>query len=283
MGIDVEGDRAWTSPSGARSPDDPIYPAALRELQEEAGLLDADVWSVDLSGRCAVFACEVSDQVWVHLHDVEHDRFEWLPAQDAARMISPKLVAEAQIRAIEAIPTVTISFRSMTRADFSDVVSWQAQPHVARWWKEEAIDIEAAERHYGPALDGTDPTRLWVIEINGRSVGFIQDYLIGDHPEYALLTAQPEAIGLDYAVGKPFWVGKGIGTRVLWTFLRDVVRPSYPDAPMFFAAPDHRNTASLRVLDKLGFTRGLWFDEPQPGGRVDTVVSCSLDVRAMFG
>jgi RimJ/RimL family protein N-acetyltransferase len=122
-----------------------------------------------------------------------------------------------------------------------------------------------------------------VIELNGRSVGFVQDYRIGDNPDYAILTAQPEAIGFDYAIADPSWIGRGVGTTALWRFLRDVVRLHYPDAPTFFAAPDHRNHASLRVLDKLGFTRGLWFDEPQPDGRVDTVVSCTLDVRRMFG
>jgi aminoglycoside 6'-N-acetyltransferase len=70
---------------------------------------------------------------------------------------------------------------------------------------------------------------------------------------------------------------------MLWQFLRDVVRPHYPEATAYFAAPDHRNHASLRVLDKLGFERGLWFDEPQSDGRVDTVVGCTLDVRRMFG
>ena len=141
-------------------------------------------------------------------------------------------------------------------------------------------DLAAAERHYGPALDGEDPTRLWVLELNGRSVGMLQDYRVGDHPEYALLTAKPDAVGFDYLIGDPSWVGRGIGTRMLWGYLRDVVRPHYPAVTELFAAPDHRNAASLRVLDKLGFTRGLWFDEPQPDGRVDTVVGCTLDVPA---
>ena len=38
-----------------------------------------------------------------------------------------------------------------------------------------------------------------------------------------------------------------------------------------------------RVLDKLGFRRGLWFDEPRRDGGVDTLVGCSLDAQAMFG
>ena len=70
---------------------------------------------------------------------------------------------------------------------------------------------------------------------------------------------------------------------MLWAFVRDVVVPGYPGARELFAAPDHRNAASLRVLDKLGFTRGLWFDEPRSDGGVDTVVGCTLDVPAVLG
>jgi RimJ/RimL family protein N-acetyltransferase len=70
---------------------------------------------------------------------------------------------------------------------------------------------------------------------------------------------------------------------MLWALLRDVVRPAYPAVTTYFAAPDHRNAVSLRVLDKLGFRRGLWFDEPQRDGRVDTVVGCELDARRILG
>jgi RimJ/RimL family protein N-acetyltransferase len=178
---------------------------------------------------------------------------------------------------------VSVGFRPLTRADFRDVVAWQRQPHVSRWWQDEATDEAAAERHYGPALDGDDPTRLWVLEVAGRSVGMLQDYRVGDHPDYALLTAKPDAAALDYLIGDPAWVGRGLGTRMLWVFVRDVVHPGHPQARELFAAPDHRNAASLRVLDKIGFTRGLWFDEPQPDGRVDTVVGCTLDVPAVLG
>jgi RimJ/RimL family protein N-acetyltransferase len=281
-GPQYDGEWAWTSPAGGRLPGEPVYPAAVRELRGEAGLTEADIWAVDLSGRWAVFAADVPDDVRIELLDPKHDRYEWLTATDAAARILPTDVAATQVRAA-GVPWVRLAFRPMLRADLPDVVAWQGRPHVARWWQDEATDVAAAERHYGPALDGDDPTRMWVLEVNGRSVGLLQDYLVGDHPEYALLSAHPDAVGFDYLIGDPSWVGTGVGTRMLWSYLRDVVRPHYPQAPELFAAPDHRNAASLRVLDKLGFTRGLWFDEPQPDGRVDTVVGCTLDVHRVLG
>ncbi len=282
-GVDYEGDWAWTSPAGARFPGEPVHSAALRELHEEAGIEGADVWAVDQSGRWAVFACDVPDDTKVTLHDVEHDRFDWLPAAAALGRILPNEVADTQIGVLERIPPAVVGFRPMSRADLPSMVDWQAEPHVARWWDGDTSTVQAAERRYGARIDGTDPTRLRVIEVNGRSIGWVQDYRIGDHPEYAILTGEPDAIAFDYAIGDPAWVGKGIGTRVVWTFLRDVVRRDYPDASTYFAAPDHRNHASLRMLEKVGFRQGLWFDQPQRGGRVDTVVSCTFDVHKMFG
>lgn len=182
------------------------------------------------------------------------------------------------------------SVRPMTPGDFPEVARWVNEPHVARWWdlspelragEHRSLDQVAA--HYGAALRGEEPTRLWVWEVNGRSVGFSQDYRISDHPDYALLTARPEAVGFDYALGEPAFVGRGLGTSLVWVFLRDIVWPAYPGVGEFFAAPDHRNAASLRLLAKLGFTQGLWFDEPGPYGRVDTVVGCSLDVAQVIG
>ncbi|CAN5510893.1 hypothetical protein BH10ACT10_BH10ACT10_10580 [soil metagenome] len=235
--------------------------AATRAAGDLLDVSTADVWAVDLSGPEACFAL-----------DLVGDRGH------------PPVRAPGGWQAkVATIPLVTIGFRPMTRADLPDVVTWQRRPHVARWWSDEATDLAGAEAHYGPALDGEDPTRLWVLELNGRSVGMLQDYRVGDHPDYVLLTAKPEAIGFDYLMGDPTWVGTGIGTRMLWTYLRDVVRPHYPAAAELFAAPDHRNAASLRVLDKLGFSRGLWFDEPQADGHVDTVVGCTLDVARVLG
>ena len=74
-----------------------------------------------------------------------------------------------------------------------------------------------------------------------------------------------------------------LGLALLWVYLRDIVVPAYEGSRELFAAPDHRNLASRRVLAKLGAVEGLWFDEPQSGGGVSTVVGCSIDVAQVMG
>lgn len=176
----------------------------------------------------------------------------------------------------------TFAVRPMTEGDFPDVSRWVSSPHVAKWWDEHQ-SLEEVAAHYGPALAGKDPTRLWILEVNGRSIGFAQDYLIDDHPEWLLLTGKPGCVGIDYAIGEAAWAGRGIGTKAVWVLVRDIVAPSYPSAPVIFAAPDHRNAASLRLLAKLGFSQGIWFDEPNSNCGVDTVIGCSLDVGQVLG
>ncbi len=176
-----------------------------------------------------------------------------------------------------------VALRAMTRGDLPDMLRWRASEHVRRWWHGmEEPTLEAVTDRYGARIDGMEPTRMWIVEANGRSVGFVQDYRLRDHPDFAALAPDPDAVGVDYAVGEPAMAGQGIGTAMLWAWLV-TAHKRYRDVATYFAAPDHRNEASLRVLDKVGFERGTWFDEPQRDGSVATMVGCSLDVRQVVG
>lgn len=176
-----------------------------------------------------------------------------------------------------------VGLRAMTRGDLADLARWRAEPHVLAWFAEEGPpDLAAVTAKYGPRIDGTAPVRMWVVEANGRSIGFVQDYRLRAVPGFALLTPDPDAIGVDYAIGEPGWVGRGLGTRTLWAWMQ-TARRCFPDATAYFAAPDHRNGRSLRILDKVGFERGTWFDEPRSDGTSAMVVGCTLDVARVLG
>ncbi|MEX0429187.1 GNAT family N-acetyltransferase [Nocardioides sp. DS6] len=208
-------------------------------------------------------------------------------AQAAARMgggrpaYAVDLTGEVKEFTGDAWPVVAL--RPMTPGDLPSLVRWLSQEHVRRWFGVDGPPTpERVADRYAADIAGETATTMWVVETNGRSVGFCQDYRVGDYPDYALLTPDPEAIGVDYAIGEPAFVGRGLGTRMLWTWLLGV-EARYPGARTCFAAPDHRNAASLRVLDKVGFARGTWFDEPQPDGTVSTVVGCTLDLKRVVG
>lgn len=176
-----------------------------------------------------------------------------------------------------------VALRPMMRGDLPLLARWVDQPHVRRWWVTGVEpSLESVTEAYGAKIDGMTPTRMWVAEVNGRSLGFLQDYLIRDYPDVALLTPDPDAVGVDYAIGEPDWVGRGLGVRLVWAWMLRA-RRRFPETNTYFAAPDHRNEASLRVLDKAGFTRGTWFDEPRSDGSLATVVGCSLNAAQVLG
>ncbi len=269
------GDWAWTAPAGARLPGEPVETGALRELAEESGLTGVAIWAVDLSGPWAVFAAEVDADQQVIL-DAEHDRYEWLPVNEAVARILPASVAE-QIRRVELVPSVRVHFRPMTLDDIPAVASRLASPHVRPWYRPEEHTLERLQQEYGAAIRGDDPTRMWVVEADNTPIGQLQDYRVGDHPDYSAATGHADAVGIDFAITDPGLVGRGLGTRMLWLFVRDIVRLHY-DTAVVVSSPDPDNVASLRTLAKVGFA-------------LEDVISCEgwperlcvLDLTRIFG
>jgi predicted metal-dependent hydrolase/ADP-ribose pyrophosphatase YjhB (NUDIX family) len=95
-----EGDWAWTPPSGARQPDEPIRETALRELTEEVGLRLPLVETPCGSEEWRVYAAEAPADAAVVL-DAEHDRFRWVAAEEAAGICLPPLVGRS-VAAVDA-------------------------------------------------------------------------------------------------------------------------------------------------------------------------------------
>ena len=61
---------------------------------------------------------------------------------------------------------------------------------------------------------------------------------------------------------QPALVGHGLGTRMIWAYLHDVVLRRFPDTKFVVADPETRNIASIRACEKAGFRRIVDFDEP---------------------
>ena len=110
--------------------------------------------------------------------------------------------------------------------------------HVKQWWREEH-DLERIEERYGAAVDGSDPTELFVVERDGVPVGFVQRYLVDDNPGWKRALAPADvpdcAAGIDYLLGAPELIGQGLGPLLISQFVEGTWA-RYPDAPLIVAA-----------------------------------------------
>jgi len=164
------------------------------------------------------------------------------------------------------------TFRPLVEADLGAVVSWRSQPHVLAWFPDALVDLEHARRRLGPRPTGDHPVRVWIAELGGVPIGYLQSFVVASDDDLTVRCQDPEAVAFDYLIGDPDLVDQGLGTEMIRCFCRDVLVPEYPDAPRFLAAPDARNHRSIRVLAKCGFVAGLWI---QPEGAPWADVVCT--------
>ncbi|KQS57904.1 hypothetical protein ASG36_15105 [Geodermatophilus sp. Leaf369] len=151
-----------------------------------------------------------------------------------------------------------ITLRPLQREDLALPRSWLDEPLVRRWWADDS-SAEAVEAQYGPSVDGTDPTRVWVVLDDGAPVGLVQGYRWADEPAElaAMATVWPVpdgAVSVDYLLGVPSARGRGVGPALVSAAVAEL-QALYPDARDVVVPVHAENRRSWRALEKAGFTR----------------------------
>jgi len=165
----------------------------------------------------------------------------------------------------------TYAFRPLTREDFALLASWLRQPHVARWWNHET-DPAAIERDFGATVDGLEPNEDLLVLRDGEPIGLVQRSRLRDSPAYlaefaAVVTVPDGAVTIDYLLGEPTTIGRGIGTAMIRAVVDDSWR-RFPDAPAVVVAVVATNVASWLALERAGFTR-VGEGEMEPDNPID--------------
>jgi aminoglycoside 6'-N-acetyltransferase len=157
--------------------------------------------------------------------------------------------ATIRIRTVMQVP---ISFRPLDRSDFPLLQKWLSAPHVAAWWGD-PLAVVAVDAKYGPRVDGTEPTHVFVIEHRGKPIGFIQWYRWSDYLLHASqLGADPSSAGIDLAIGELSMLGLSLGPLVIREFLRQIVLAGTGISAVI-TDPAEGNLRSLRAFEKAGF------------------------------
>jgi aminoglycoside 6'-N-acetyltransferase len=153
----------------------------------------------------------------------------------------------------------SIGFRSLARDDFPLLTTWFAAGDVEPWWQEPwgADDIED---RYGPIIDGTDPTEALIVMLDGHPIGLVIRYRIADNGDWlgtlAPTGAPLDGFGIDYLIGDALHTGRGVGTRMIASFVTESW-DRYPQCPTCVVGVHEHNRPSWRALERVGFTR-VW-------------------------
>jgi aminoglycoside 6'-N-acetyltransferase len=149
-----------------------------------------------------------------------------------------------------------ITFEPLTRDHFELLGRWLAEPHVARWWNHDPSP-EAVERDFGPTADGDEPAQDHLVRLDGTPIGLIQYCRFQDYPDYVeeMADAYPVGAGaatIDYLIGEPDRVGRGVGTEMITRFV-DRIWAEEPATTHVVVPVCSANDASWRALTKAGF------------------------------
>ncbi|MFC5830480.1 GNAT family N-acetyltransferase [Nonomuraea insulae] len=139
-----------------------------------------------------------------------------------------------------------VRLRDVVEADLEVFLEQEHNPEAARRSRFAPREREAFMRHWKTRILDDPTVFVQAVIVDGELAGNLVAWWEKDQ----------RFIG--YWFGQAFW-GRGIGTRAMALFLgKEQTRPLYAD-------PFHANTASVRLLEKHGFSRSgtLWHDEDE--------------------
>ncbi len=145
-----------------------------------------------------------------------------------------------------------LSFRPLQESDFTLLQRWLVSPHVRKWWHE-PLELEGVIAKYGPRVNGSEPTHVYIIENVKRPIGWIQWYRWSDYPDHSRqIGASSDSAGIDLAIGEESALGFGLGATVIQQFILRFIFVD-PSIVAVITDPQEENVRSRRAFEKAGF------------------------------
>ncbi|MBM3197580.1 MAG: GNAT family N-acetyltransferase [Chlamydiae bacterium] len=159
-----------------------------------------------------------------------------------------------------------IAFEPLAADHFILLHKWIQEPHVWQWWGEgKSWTLDEITAKYNSytlryKIDRGIKKAIhpFIINFQGQPIGFIQFYNAFDFPRddgfdvQEIWDRKNESLAaLDFYIGEPAYIGKGLGSQVLRFFLQTQVFKQY-DACL--VDPEKNNKIALKTYSKAGFS-----------------------------
>lgn len=157
---------------------------------------------------------------------------------------------------------MTFTFREVTTEDFDLLADWRRRPHVMKWWGTKSAD-ELLEEFVREMADPN--TERYVVSLTDPN-GVVRDFAFVQVCEASVAgdgwwpDATPGTWAIDYLIGEPDLIGKGLGASLIKTFT-DILF-ARPGTHTVSADPEPGNIASIRACEKAGYTQSGLVDTP---------------------
>jgi RimJ/RimL family protein N-acetyltransferase len=157
-----------------------------------------------------------------------------------------------------------ISFKPLSDSDLPRLHQWMQEKHVSSWWEEGTWSFKDLKEKYrtyalGYKMDQGKKKEVlaFIIELQKRPIGYIQmynalDFTREDFDPKEFWPDPLSSIGaLDFYIGEPDCLGRGLGVEILQTFL---AKHLFQHFNACLVDPDKKNTAAINAYTKAGFT-----------------------------
>ena len=149
----------------------------------------------------------------------------------------------------------SIAFRPFVADDLQQVFLWLIRPHVARGYAKPPNSFMEAVAKYGPRTAPGNAVRAYIVNIDGKDLGYAQVYDVASFDDYAArLDGEAGLACMDLFLGEESVLGNNVGPRVIQRFVKEIVFAD-PTARACVAGPGEGNVAAIRAFEKAGFRR----------------------------
>lgn len=146
-----------------------------------------------------------------------------------------------------------IKFIALTYQHCPLLHQWLQLNHVREFWDDGDSELEQVVNHY---LKSNEPCR-YLFYIDNVAVGYIQIYPINSTHRYAKLSnLARECSGVDFFIGNPNYLGKGLSGMILTEFIA-----STGQSKPVIVDPSINNHKAIHIYEKIGFSKVREFIE----------------------